>query len=101
MTKSNSASGPLSSGFRSGQRGYALRLATHEVVDETQFIHHRGRDDERVEIGPAHGAIDAVHGDDEWRPGVDNPLDRTLSIGVEVELGGMGALSVDSRRDLH
>ena len=70
-----------------------LRRAPDEVMNEAQLLHDRRRDDERVEIGPAHGPIDAVHGDHERRPGVDNPLDRTLCIGVEVELGEVRALS--------
>ena len=83
----------------SGAEAALWRCAAHEVVNEAQLLHDRRRDDERVEIGPAHGPIDAVHGDDEGRPGVDNPLDRTVCVRVEVELGEMRALSVDSRRD--
>src|ERR1700734_3469090 len=68
-------------------------------MNEAQLLHDRRRDYERVEIGTAHRPIDAVHGDDERRPGVDNPLDRTVCVGVEVELGEMRALPVDGWRD--
>ena len=81
------------------RRGCTLSRAPHEVVNEAQLLHDRWRDDERIEIGSAHRAIDAVHGDDERRPGVDNPLDRTDRIRVEVELGEMRAFFVDRRRD--
>ena len=55
-------------------------------MNEAQLLYDRWSDDERVEIGSAHRPIDAVHGDDESRPGVDNPLDRTLRVGVELSL---------------
>jgi hypothetical protein len=68
-------------------------------MDEPKLLHHRRREDEGVEIGSAHRPVDAVHGDDERRPGVDNPLDRTDRVGVEVELSEMRPFLVDSRRD--
>ena len=68
-------------------------------MNEAQLLYDRRSDDERVEIGSAHRPIDAVHGDDERRPGVDNPLDRTLHVGVEVELGEVRAFPINSRRD--
>jgi hypothetical protein len=68
-------------------------------MNEAQLLDDRGREHERVEIGSAHRPIDAVHGDDERRPSVDDLIDRAQDVGVEVEPRRMGAVPVDRRLD--
>ena len=65
----------------------------HGLVNEGQLLDRRRRQDERVEVGRAHAAVHAVHGEAHRQPGVDDPAEIARLVRVEVDLGGQLTLA--------
>ena len=83
----------------SGRGGcFALGRGTpDEILNEAQFFRDGRREDERIEIGSPDCPIDAVHRDDERRPGVKYLPDASVDVRIEIDQSLMGAFPIDSR----
>jgi hypothetical protein len=66
-------------GFLGGLPG-----AVDEVVDEGEFADDGGGEHEGVEVGQAHAAVHAVHGEGQWQPGVDQAGEVARGVAVDL-----------------
>src|SRR4051794_6425967 len=75
-------------------------LRVDKMVDEAELFDHRGREDERVNVGLAHAAVKAVEREGQRQPHVDELLSVANLVGVEVdrrlELTAMVELRIDA-----
>src|SRR5208337_4201744 len=73
------------------------RGAPDEILNEAQFFRDGRRKDEGIEIGSPDRPIDAVHRDDERRPGVKNLRDASVDVRIEIDASLVAAFPVDRR----
>src|SRR3954447_5743662 len=76
----NGSGGPLG-----GLRLPGLAHVPDQAVNEAELVDNDRREDERIEIAHAHGAVDAVHGEGEGQPCVDDGLDVPRFVRVEAD----------------
>lgn len=57
----------------------------HELVDVAELLHDRRREHEGIEVGLAHAAVEAVQGDGDRKPGIDQLGGALCPVRIEVD----------------
>jgi hypothetical protein len=69
-------------------------------MDEGQLLDNRRIDDERIQVGLAHAAVEVVERERERQPIIDNPSDVDPALRIDAKVGGQRATVVQRRVDL-